>query len=77
MNNILKSISCSKHVSEQIKEVLFNDKDSIKILISVTLNTTNKDEWLYEYYNKNVGLETNEQLFLSEPKMFPFDYEKR
>ncbi len=66
--------TCSKYVSEQIKEVLFNDKDSIKILTSATLNTSNKDEQLYEYYTKNVGLDINEELFLSEPKMSPFDY---
>lgn len=67
--------ACSKHVGDQIKEVLFNDKDSIKILTSATLNTSNKDEQLYEYYTKNVGLEINEKLFLSDPKMSPFDYE--
>ena len=44
--------TCSKYVCEQIKEVLFNDKDSIKILTSATLNTSNKDEQLYEYYTK-------------------------
>lgn len=67
--------TCSKYVSEQIKEVLFNDKDSIKILTSATLNTSNKGEVLYEYFTKNVGLEIDEELFLSEPKMSPFDYE--
>lgn len=67
--------TCSKYVSEQIKEVLFDDKDSIKILTSATLNTSNKDEVLYEYFTKNVGLEINEELFLSEPKKSPFNYE--
>ena len=67
--------TCSKYVSEQIKEVLFNDKESIKILTSATLNTSNKDELLYEYYTKNVGLDIDEELFLSEPKLSPFDYE--
>ena len=67
--------TCSKYVSDQINEVLFEDKDSIKILTSATLNTSNKDEELYEYYTNNVGLRVNDELFLSEPKMSPFDYE--
>lgn len=67
--------TCSKYVNELIKEVLFDDKDSIKILTSATLNTSNKDEIPYEYYTKNVGLDIDEELFLSEPKMSPFDYE--
>lgn len=67
--------TCSKYVSDQINEVLFKDKDSIKILTSATLNTSNKDEELYEYYTNNVGLRVNNELFLSEPKKSPFDYE--
>ncbi len=66
---------CSKDVNKQIKEVLFDDKDSIKILTSATLNTSSKDEELYEYFTKNVGLDINDELFLSEPKSSPFDYE--
>lgn len=67
--------TCSKYVSSQIKNVLFDDKSSIKILTSATLNTSNKGEVLYEYFTKNVGLDIDEELFLSEPKMSPFDYE--
>ncbi len=67
--------TCSKYVSKQIKNVLFDDKSSIKILTSATLNTSNKGEVLYEYFTNNVGLDINEELFLSEPKMSPFDYE--
>ena len=67
--------TCSKFVSNQIKNVLFDDKSSIKILTSATLNTSNKGEVLYEYFTKNVGLDIDEELFLSEPKISPFDYE--
>ncbi|MCI9063968.1 MAG: ATP-dependent DNA helicase [Clostridia bacterium] len=67
--------TCSKYVNKQIRNVLFDDKSSIKILTSATLNTSNKGEVLYEYFTKNVGLEIDEELFLSEPKMSPFDYE--
>lgn len=67
--------TCSKHVNEQIKEVLFDDNDSIKILTSATLNTSNKNETVYEYFAKNVGLDINQKLFLSDPKMSPFDYD--
>lgn len=67
--------TCSKFVSNQIKNVLFDDKSSIKILTSATLNTSNKGEVLYEYFTKNVGLDIDEKLFLSEPKISPFDYE--
>lgn len=67
--------TCSKYVNEQIKEVLFDDKDSIKILTSATLNTSGNDEILYEYFTRNVGLDIDDKLFLSEPKPSPFDYE--
>lgn len=67
--------TCSKYVNEQIKEVLFDDKDSIKIVTSATLNTSGNDEILYEYFTKNVGLNIDDKLFLSEPKPSPFDYE--
>lgn len=67
--------TCSKYVNELIKEALFDDKDSIKILTSATLNTSSKGETLYEYYTRNVGLNIDEELFLSDPKKSPFDYE--
>lgn len=67
--------TCPKYISELIKEVLFDDKDSIKILTSATLNTSSNDETLYEYFVDNVGLKINDELFLSEPKKSPFDYE--
>ena len=67
--------TCSKDVDKEIKKILFDDNDTIKVLTSATLNTSDNADEPYSYYMKNIGLTDNTQTILSEPKKSPFDYE--
>lgn len=67
--------SCPKNIGKKIKEILFNDKDTVKVLTSATLGTMiNKGDY-YKYFMKSVGLIENDKLFLSDPKESHFDIE--
>ena len=67
--------SCPKNIDERLKTILFNDKETVKVLTSATLNTSIDKNEYYDYFMKSIGLNKNQKLFISEPKESPFDIE--
>lgn len=65
--------SCPKNINERLKNILFKDEETVKVLTSATLNTTSVESRYYDYFMKSVGLTRNSNLFISEPKESPFD----
>lgn len=57
------------------RNILFNDKETVKILTSATLNTSIDKNEYYDYFMKTIGLSKSQKLFISEPKESPFDIE--
>lgn len=67
--------SCPKNINEKLRNILFNDKETVKILTSATLNTSIDKNEYYDYFMKTIGLSKSQKLFISEPKESPFDIE--
>lgn len=57
------------------RNILFNDKETVKILTSATLNTSIDKNEYYDYFMKTIGLSKRQKVFISEPKESPFDIE--
>ena len=66
---------CPKNINERLKSILFDDKETVKVLTSATLNTSEVESGYYDYFMKSVGLTNNSNLFISKPKETPFDLE--
>lgn len=73
-NNYLIA-SCPKNINERLKMILFDDKETTKVLTSATLNTNTDKNKYYDYFMKSIGLTKNQSTFISEPKESPFDIE--
>lgn len=67
--------SCPKNINERVKKILFDDKETVKVLTSATLNTSEVASNYYDYFMESVGLARSSDLFISEPKESPFDLE--
>lgn len=67
--------SCPKNINERVKNILFDDKETVKVLTSATLNTSEVESNYYDYFMESVGLARSSDLFISEPKESPFDLE--
>lgn len=67
--------SCPKSINEKLRNILFNDKETVKILTSATLNTSIDKNEYYDYFMKTIGLSKSQKLFISETKESPFDIE--
>ena len=67
--------SCPKNINEKLRNILFNDKETVKILTSATLNTSIDKNEYYDYFMKTIGLSKRQKVFISEPKESPFDIE--
>lgn len=60
--------SCPKNINERVKKILFDDKETVKVLTSATLNTSEVTSNYYDYFMESVGLARSSDLFISEPK---------
>ena len=62
-----------KNIEKNLKKILFDDKKSIKVLTSATLNTVADGEKYYDYYMNSIGLTRNEEIWICKPIRSTFD----
>lgn len=67
---------CPKDVNMQLYKLLFENSKNTKIMVSATINNSKSENEYYNYFLNSIGIDRNDSnLYLSEPKESPFDYE--